>query len=91
MQLGNSRQKGKDRGEETGDLEENICLDGTKTLRAGHSACEQGPLSCARRKNDLKMGDVEKDWDFCSEMCPMPYCGKERQAQNWAKLSCPFE
>lgn len=48
---------------------ENICLDGTKTLRAGHSACEQGPLSCARRKNDLKMGDVEKDWEVFVQKC----------------------
>lgn len=73
MQLGNSRQKGKDsRGEETGDLEGEHMFrwyQDPSVERAGHSACEQGPLSCARRKNDLKMGDVEKDWEVFVQKC----------------------
>ena len=37
--------------------------------RAGRSACEWEPLSRARRKNDLKMGDVEKGKKIFVQKC----------------------
>ena len=46
---------------------------------------EAGTSQPFEEKERFKNGWRWEGQDFCSEVCPVLYCGKGRQAQDWAK------
>lgn len=46
---------------------------------------EAGTSQPFEEKERFKNGWRWQGQDFCLEVCPVPYCGKGRQAQDWAK------